>query len=163
MDQPTADEARLGSKIQRFSLIISLVLMVLCNGVLFAGFTLSGINLDDLVRTPEFFNAKQDVCLRLTWRSVPEVKDPVRLCSEWLNLSDPTGKPHYLAPDTKLKKGLDGQYYIDQGVQADYRLLMLIFFVTAIIIGGVRAKWFLVNRYRLSLEAPDGDRISPVL
>jgi len=163
MDQPTADEARLGSKIQRFSLIISLVLMVLCNGVLFAGFTLSGINLDDLVRTPEFFNAKQDVCLRLTWRSVPGVNDPVRLCSEWLNLSDPTGKSHVLAPETKLKKGLDGQYYVDQGVQADYRLLMLIFFVTAIIIGGVRAKWFLVNRYRLSLESTDRDRASPVL
>ena len=163
MDQPMSDEACRLSKIQRFSLIISLVLMVLCNGVLFAGFRLSGINLDDLMRTPEFFNAKQDVCLRLTWRSVSEVNDPVRLCSEWLNLSDPTGTPHYLAPETKLKKGLDGQYYIDQGVQADYRLLMLILFVIAIIIGGVRAKWFLVNRYRLSLESIDRDRASPVL
>ena len=163
MDQPMTEDARRVRKVQRFSLIISLVLMVLCNAVLFAGFTLSGINLDDLVRTPEFFNAKQDVCLRLAWRSVPEVNDPVRLCSEWLNLSDPTGTPHVLAPETKLKKGLDGQYYVDQGVQADYRLLMLIFFVTAIIIGGIRAKWFLVNRYRLRLESTDGDRISPAL
>lgn len=163
MDQPMTGEARRLNKIQRFSLIISLMLMVLCNAVLFAGLKLSGINLDDLVRTPEFFNAKQDVCLRLAWRSVLEVNDPVRLCSEWLNLSDPTGTPHYLAPETKLKKGLDGQYYIDHGVQADYRLLMLIFFVTAIIIGGVRAKWFLVNRYRLRLESTDGDRPSSVL
>ena len=155
MDQPMTDDARRMRKVQRFSLMASLVLMVLCNGVLFAGFKLSGINLDDLVRTPEFFNAKQDVCLRLAWRSVPEVNDPVRLCSEWLNLSDPTGRPHSLAPEATLKKGLDGQYYVDQGVRADYRLLMLIFFVTAIIIGGVRAKWFLVNRYRLRLESTD--------
>lgn len=163
MDQPMTDEARRVNKIQRFSLIISLVLVVLCNAVLFAGFRLSGINLDDLVGTPDFFNAKQDVCLRLTWHSVPDATEPVRLCSEWLNLSDPSGKPHYLQPDTKLKKALDGQYYVDQEVQADYRLLMLIFFVTAIIIGGVRAKWFLVNRYRLSLGSTDRDRASPVL
>ncbi len=162
MDQPMTEEARRAGKIRRFSLMISLVLMVLCNAVLFAGLRLSGINLDDLVKTPDFFNAKQDVCLRLTWRSVPGANDPVRLCSEWLNLSDPTGKPHYLEPDTKLKKGLDGQYYVDQGVQPDYRLLMLMLFVAAIITGGVRAKWFLVKRYRVRLESADGDRDSLV-
>ncbi len=162
MDQPMTDEARRAGKIRRFSLMISLALMVLCNAVLFAGFKLSGINLDDLVRTPEFFNAKEDVCLRLTWHSVPDANGPVRLCSEWLNLSDPSGTPHYLQPDIKLKKALDGQYYVDQGVQADYRLLILMCFVAGIIIGGVRAKWFLVNRYRLRLESTDGNRASLV-
>ncbi|MGC4099161.1 MAG: hypothetical protein QM706_18775 [Nitrospira sp.] len=161
MDQPMTDEGRRAGKIRRFSLAVSLALMVLCNAILLAGLRLSGINLDDLVTTPDFFNAKQDVCLRLTWQSVPGVNEPVRLCSEWLNLSDPSGTTHYLRPDTKLKKGLDGQYYVDQGIQADYRLLMLMLFVTIIIIGGVRAKWFLVNRYRLRLESNDGRRTSP--
>ena len=162
MDRPMTDESRRAGKIRRFSLAVSLALMVLCNAILLAGLRLSGINLDDLVKTPDFFNAKQDVCLRLTWQSVPGVNEPVRLCSEWLNLSDPSGTTHYLQPDTKLKKGLDGQYYVDQGIQADYRLLMLMLFVTAVIIGGVRAKWFLVNRYRLRLESTDGQRASPV-
>lgn len=162
MDRPMTDENRRAGKIRRFSLAVSLALMVLCNAILLAGLRLSGINLDDLVKTPDFFNAKQDVCLRLTWQSVPGVNEPVRLCSEWLNLSDPSGTTHYLQPDTKLKKGLDGQYYVDQGIQADYRLLMLMLFVTVIIIGGVRAKWFLVNRYRLRLESTDGRRTSPV-
>jgi hypothetical protein len=161
MDQPMTDESCRAKKIRRFSFAVSLVLMVLCNAILLGGVALSGINLDDLVKTPDFFNAKQDVCLRLAWRSIPGANEPVRLCSEWLNLSDPSGKTHYLQPDTKLKKGLDGQYYVDQGIQADYRLLMLMFFVTAIIIGGVRAKWFLVNRYRLRLESSDGRRASP--
>ena len=161
MDQPMTDACRRTDKIRRFSLAVSLVLMVLCNAILLGGLALSGINLDDLVKTPDFFNAKQDVCLRLSWQAVPEAHEPVRLCSEWLNLSDPSGKPHYLQPDTKLKKGLDGQYYVDQGIQADYRLLTLMLFVTAIIIGGVRAKWFLVNRYRLRLESADGRRASP--
>ena len=162
MDQPITDEGRRAGKIRRFSLAVSLALMVFCNAILLAGLRLSGINLDDLVKTPDFFNAKQDVCLRLTWQSVPGVNEPVRLCSEWLNLSDPSGATHYLQPDTKLKKGLDGQYYVDQGIQADYRLLILMLFVTVIIIGGVRAKWFLVNRYRLRLESTDGRRTSPV-
>ena len=162
MGQPMTDECRRADKIRRFSLVVSLGLMVLCNAILFTGFALSGINLDDLVKTPDFFNAKEDVCLRLSWQSVPGANEPVRLCSEWLNLSDPSGKTHYLQADTKLKKGLDGQYYVDQGVEADYRLLVLMLFVTAIIIGGVRAKWFLVNRYRLRLESTDGRRASPV-
>lgn len=161
MDQPRTDADRRAGKIRRFSLVVSLILMVSCNVILLGGFALSGINLDDLVKTPEFFNARQDVCLRLAWRSVPGANEPVRLCSEWLILSDPSGKTHYLQPDTKLKKGLDGQYYVDQGIQADYRLLMLILFVTVIIAGGVRAKWFLVNRYRLRLESADGRRASP--
>lgn len=161
MDQPMTDERRRADKIRRFSLAVSLVLMVLCNAILLGGFALSGINLDDLVKTPDVFNAKQDVCLRLTWQSLPGANEPVRLCSEWLNLSDPSGTTHSLQPDTKLKKGLDGQYYVDQGVQADYRLLMLIFFVITIIICGLRAKWFLVNRYRLRLESTDGRRASP--
>lgn len=162
MDQPMTDVGRRADKIRRFSLGVSLTLMVLCNAILFLGLRLSGINLDDLVKTPELFNAKQDVCLRLTWQSPPGVNEQVRLCSEWLNLSDPSGKPHYFQPDTRLKKGLDGQYYVDQGIQADYRLLMLILFVIVIIVGGVRAKWFLVNRYRLRLESTEGHRASPV-
>ncbi|NGZ95645.1 MAG: hypothetical protein CV089_05860 [Nitrospira sp. WS110] len=160
MDQPVTDEARRAIKIRRFSLAVSLGLIVCCNAILFVGLKLSGINLDDVVKTPDLFNAKQDVCLRLSWRSVPGENEPVQLCSEWLNLSDPSGTPHYLQQDTKLKKGLDGHYYVDQGVQADYRLLVLMLFVAIIIMGGVRAKWFLVSRYRLRLESADGRRIS---
>ena len=161
MDQPMTDACRRVDKIRRFSLAVSLALVVLCNAILLLGLRLSGINLDDLVKTPDLFHAKQDVCLRLSWQSLPEKNEPVRLCSEWLHLSDPRGTTHYLQPDTKLKKGLDGRYFVDQGVQADYRLLMLMLFVTAIIIGGVRAKWSLVNRYRLRLESTEGRRASP--
>ena len=66
MDQPMTDSRRRADKIRRFSLAVSLALMVLCNAILLGGLALSGINLDDLVKTPDFFNAKQDVCLRLT-------------------------------------------------------------------------------------------------
>ena len=160
MDQPMADESRRADKIRRFSLAVSLGLIVCCNAILFVGLKLSGINLDDVVKTPDLFNAKQDVCLRLSWRSVPGENEPVRLCSEWLNLSDPSGTPHSLPHEAKLKKGVDGSYYVDQSVQADYRLLVLMLFVAATIIGGVKVKLFLVSRYRLRLESADGRRAS---
>ena len=52
MDQPMTDACRRAGKIRRFSLTVSLALMVLCNAILLAGLRLSGINLDDLVKTP---------------------------------------------------------------------------------------------------------------
>lgn len=160
MDQPMTDEARRASKIRRFSLAVSLVLMVCCNAILLVGLKLSGINLDDLVKTPDLFNATQDVCLRLSWQSLPGANEPVQLCSEWLNLADPSGQPHALSPDSKVKQAPDGHYYFDQGIQADYRLLMLMLFVAVIIAGGVKAQWFLVSRYRLYLESTDGRQTS---
>jgi hypothetical protein len=162
MDQPMTGADRRAVKIRRFSLVVSLALIVGCNAILFVGLKISGINLDDLVKTPDRFDAKHDVCLRLTWQSLPGASEPIRLCSEWLNLSDPSGTTHYLQPDTKLKKGSDGQYYVDHAVQADYRLLLLLLFVAVIIIGGVRTKWFLVNRYRLRLESTDDHHASSV-
>ncbi|MFO0701900.1 MAG: hypothetical protein U0236_22010 [Nitrospira sp.] len=162
MDQPVTGADRRAVKIRRFSFVVSLALIVGCNVILFVGLRMSGINLDDLVKTPDVFDAKQDVCLRLAWQSLPGASEPIRHCSEWLNLSDPSGTTHYLQPDTKFKKGPDGHYYVDHAVQADYRLLVLLLFVTVIIIGGVRAKWFLVNRYRLRLESSDGHHASSV-
>ncbi len=162
MDQPMTGACRRAVKIRRFSSVVSLVLIVGCNAVLFVGFRMSGINLDDVVKPPDLFDAQRDVCLRLSWQALPGAREPIRLCSEWLNLSDPSGTTHYFQPDTKLKQDSDGRYSIDHGVQADYRLLLLLLFVAVIIIGGVRTKWFLVNRYRRHLESTDGHSASSV-
>lgn len=162
MEFPVADERQRARKVRRFSIVVSVVLMILCNAVLLGGLRVSGINLDDLVKTPDLFNAKQDVCLRLSWQSLAGASEPIRLCSEWINLSDPSGKTHVLQKDTKLKQGPDGHYYVDRGIQADYRLLMLVLFVAVVILGGVVAKWFLVSRYRLHLESVDHHHASLV-
>ena len=62
------------------------------------GSRLSGINLDDLVKTPDFFNAKEDVCLRLSWQSVPGANERVRSVqnglispTEWKGPLSPAG------------------------------------------------------------------------
>ena len=153
MDQSLSDDQRRASKVRRFTFGVSLAMMILCNAIVLVGLWASGINLDELAATPDVFNSKQDICLRLGWKSVAGAADPVRLCSEWINLSDPSGKTHQLQREIKLRQGPDGQYYVDRGIHADYRLLILMLFVVAVIAFGLVAKWYLVGRYRQRLES----------
>ncbi len=162
MDHALSDDQRRASKIRRFTVGVSLAIMILCNAIVLFGLWASGINLDELAATPDVFNSQQDICLRLGWKSVAGATDPVRLCSEWINLSDPSGKTHQIQRELKLKQGPDGQYYADRGVRADYRLLILMLFVVAVIAFGLVAKWYLVSRYRLRLESVAGQGASLV-
>ena len=156
MDQSLSDEQRQARKVRRFTIVVSLVMIILCNAIVLVGLWASGINLDELVTTPDVFNAKQDICLRLGWQSVTGSTDPVPLCSEWINLSDPSGKTHQIQREIKLRHGPDGQYYVDRRGHADYRLLILVLVVVAVIALGLVAKWYLVGRYRLRLESAAG-------
>lgn len=148
--EPDSDEKR-AAKVRRFATLVTVGLIVFCNVVLLFGVWVSGVNLDELVKTPDLFNAKEDVCLRLTWERIPGASDPVRLCSEWINLADPSGKPHHLAKDIAVRQGPDGRYYFDRGVRPDFRLLGLALFVGAVLLFGMWARRYLVSRYRLQL------------
>ncbi|WP_455379015.1 hypothetical protein [Petrachloros mirabilis] len=147
----SADQSRV-TKVRRFSMVVTAALIVFCNGVLLIGMWVSGINLDELVKTPDLFDSQKDVCLRLTWRQVAGVAEPVRLCSEWINLADPSGTPHVLAKDVKLQQGPDGRYYFDRGIQADFRLLGLALFVGSVLMFGMWARRYLVTRYQGQLD-----------
>jgi uncharacterized membrane protein len=162
MGQSLSDDQRRAKRVRRFTTGVSLAMIILCNAIVLVGLWASGINLDELATTPDVFNSKQDICLRLGWQSVTEVVDPVSLCSEWINLSDPSGKTHQIQREIKLRHGLDGQYYVDRGGHADYRLLVLMLFVVAVIAFGLVVKWYLVGRYRLRLESDAGHEASLV-
>lgn len=148
--------------VRRFAGRVSFAMMILCNAIVLVGLWASGINLDELATTPDVFNSKQDICLRLGWQSVAGAAEPVRLCSEWINLSDPSGKTHEIQREIKLRQGPDGRYYVDRGIHADYRLLILVLFVLAVIAFGLAVKWYLVSRYRLRLESVAGHGASLV-
>lgn len=148
--------------VRRFARAVSLAMMVLCNAIVLVVLWASGINLDELATTPDVFNSKQDICLRLGWQSVTGAAEPVRLCSEWINLSDSSGKTHQIQREIKLRQGPGGQYYVDRGIHADYRLLVLVLFVVAVIAFGLVVKWYLVSRYRLRLETAAGHGASLV-
>ncbi|HSQ91489.1 MAG TPA: hypothetical protein VLM19_04870 [Nitrospiraceae bacterium] len=162
MDQSLSDGQRRARKVRRFTICVSLALIVFCNAIVLVGFWASGINLDELATPPDVFNSKQDICLRLGWQSVTGAAEPVRLCTEWINLSDKSGKTHQIQPEVKLRHGPDGRYYVDRGVHADYRLLILVLIVVAVIAFGLVAKWYLVGRYRLHLESVSGHGASVI-
>jgi hypothetical protein len=150
------NEEQRASRVRRFGVAVSIALIVLCNAILLFGVWATGVNLDELVMTPDFFNSKQDICLRLTWQKVTGASEPMRLCSEWINLSDPSGKTHQIQSDMKVRQGADGRYYVDRGVRADYRLLVVALFVVVVIVMGIVVKRYLVSRYRLHLETAAG-------
>jgi hypothetical protein len=159
----TGDVESRQALVRRFARVVSLAMIVLCNAIVFVGLWASGINLDELVATPDVFNSKHDICLRLAWQPVAGTADPIRICSEWINLSDPSGKTHQLQREIKFRQGPDGgQYYVDEGEHADYRLLILVLAVVAVIAFGLALKWYLVSRYRLRLESAVGHGASLV-
>ena len=163
MDQSLSDDQRRAKRVRRFTIGVSLAMIILCNAIVLAGLWASGINLDELATTPDVFNSKQDICLRLAWQPVAGTADPIRICSEWINLSDPSGKTHQLQQKIKFREGPDGgQYYVDQESRADYRLMILVLGVVAVIAFGLVAKWYLVNWYRLRLESAAGHGASLV-
>lgn len=140
------------TRVQLYARIVTIVLIVLCNGIFLFGMWASGVNLDELVKTQDQFNPQNDVCLRLSWQRLAGSTEPIRLCSEWINLSDPAGQPHVLDQTTKVRQGPDGRYYVDHGIRADYRLAGFVGFVAAVIAFGMLTRRYLVNRYRLQLE-----------
>ena len=149
--------------VRRFARVVSVAMIILCNTIVFVGLWASGINLDELVTTPDVFDSKHDICLRLAWQPGTGTAAPVRICSEWINLSDPSGKTHQLQREVKFREGPDGgQYYVDQGEHADYRLLILVLIVVAVIAFGLIVQWYLVSRYRLRLESDSGHGTSLV-
>ena len=59
------DEAELrAKKVRRFASGVSIAMMVVCNGIFLFGLWVTGTSFERLVRTPDVYNAKQDICLR---------------------------------------------------------------------------------------------------
>jgi hypothetical protein len=147
---PTSTD-RQDPRLRRYSLIVTLAMIVVCNAVFLAGIRWSGVNLDELIRTPDLFNPRKDVCLRMTWQQVEGDNRPVQLCSEWINLSDPTGNTHSFQKGTEVVKGGDGKLYFDHGVRVDYRLFLFGAFVLAVFAFGLLLRRYMIRRYRMRL------------
>jgi hypothetical protein len=152
--RPDAEDVR-AVKVRHFAKLVTAGMIILCNCVLLFGVWVSGVNLDELMKSPDLFDSQKDVCLRLTWQRINGAPDPVRVCSEWINLADPSGVPHQLAKDIKVRQGPDGKYYFDRRIQADFRLLGLALFVGAVLSIGMWLRHRLVARYRLRLAVAE--------
>ena len=156
-EQDTASDAVQALRqqhVRHFSVLVTLTLILVCNGVILLGIWASGINLDGIFRTPDRFVPNRDECLRYNWHKVSGVPQPVRLCYEWINLSDPSGNTHTFQPDTEIVLGADGKLHYTQGEWVDARLWLLLAFACAVLAAGMAVSKCLIVRYRTRLESP---------
>ena len=143
-------------RVRRFSVLVTLALILACNAVILAGIWTSGINLDGLFRTSDHFDPGRSECLRYNWHKVSGVQQPVRLCYEWIDRSDPSGNTHTFQPDTEIVLGADGKLHYDLGERVDGRLFILLAFIGTVLALGMAASRFLIARYRARLDASSG-------
>ncbi len=155
-EQGTVAEAQ--RRLRRFSVLVTLVLILACNAIILFGIWASGINLDGLFRAPDRFDPNRHECLRYNWHKVSGVQQPVRLCYEWIDLSDPSGNTHTFQPDTDIVLGSDGKLHYAQEERVDSRLWLLLAFAGAVLAAGMAMSKLLITRYRTRQEAADGTR-----
>jgi hypothetical protein len=155
-ERDTASETLRQRRLRRYSVLVTLALIIVCNAVILLGVWTSGVNLDGLLRAADRFDPGRDECLRYNWRKVSGVQQPVRLCYEWINLSDPSGNTHTLQADTDIVLGADGKLHYAQGERVDARLFLLLAFIGAVLAAGMAASKFLIGRYRTRLDIPGG-------
>lgn len=147
------------ARVRRYASRVTIAIILLCNTVLLLGLWASGIDLDQLIRTPDVFDPEKDVCVRVGWHKVAGLDKPVRLCSEWIDLSDRSGETHTFQRDTSVVEGADGRLYFDHGPRVDYRIAVLGLWFLAVISTGIIVNRYLIARYRARLEAQQ-DRAS---
>lgn len=146
-----ADEARRVGQLRRYTVAVTAVLIVACNGVLLLAVWASGVNLDRLIRTPDEFDPTKDVCLRHQWHRVAGREEPIQLCQEWINLADTSGETHTFSRNTKVVEGADGKLYFDHGTLVDDRLFLLAGLFVLVVAGGIALERRLIARERLRL------------
>ncbi len=141
------------SRLQWFSFWVTLILIIVCNGLLLGGLWASGLDLDFVLTNADLYDPASGHCVGVAWANVSGVDSPIRVCSEWLDTTDPTGTVHKIRKDEPLAMGADGNLYYENARKADRQLLALLAFTFLVIFSGMRLKRFLITWYRLRLHA----------
>ena len=151
-----ADVASRINRLKWFTAGVSIILILLCNAMFVVGWWVSGVNLDRALSNPEIYDPTNSYCVQVVWTHVIGVEGPVKVCSEWLDVSDPSGNTHALRQDTALAMAADGQLYYQGQREEDFRLMGLVVFVIVVVGLGVWVKHYLIVQYRIRLQASEG-------
>jgi hypothetical protein len=134
---------------------VTILLIIVCNALLLGGLWMSGVDLDIALSTQEFYDPKNGHCVRVAFANVEGIDRPIQICTEWLDLSDPSGNTHHLREGLGLAMGADGHLYYQARRGEIFRLIALVMFVILVIGSGMWAKRYLISRYQLQLRSLD--------
>lgn len=134
---------------------ITLALILTCNVILLGALWVSGLDLDFILTNAELYDPQMGDCVRVAWAEVSGMEGLIRVCSEWLDTTDPTGQVHSLRAGEPLAMDGDGNLYYENARNAEPRLLGLMIFVAAVIYLGMWAKRFLLTWYEMRLRRQD--------
>ncbi|MDE0144246.1 MAG: hypothetical protein OXI53_00560 [Nitrospira sp.] len=133
---------------------VTLSLIVICNLVLLSALWVSGLDLDFVLTNSELYDPKAGHCVGVAWAEVTGVEGPIRVCSEWLDTTDPTGRVHTLRVGEPLAMSDDGNLYYENARNADHWVLGLLLFAVGVIYLGMRTKRVLLTWYETHLRRP---------
>jgi hypothetical protein len=148
------ESGEVAERVRRFSTRLTVGFIVGVNALFLLGLWASGLDLDRVFGERDLFDPARDICLRMAWYRPEGTQDPVRLCKEWINLSDTTGQVHKHEKDLLLTKSSDGKVYAHPTTAGDGRIIALLIFVVGIIAAGMWAQRHLIARYRARLTPP---------
>lgn len=143
------------TRLRWFARGVTILLIIICNALLLGGLWMSGVDLDIALSKPELYDPKKGYCVRVGFANVVGVDGPIQLCTEWLDLSDPSGNTHHIREGIMLAMGPDGQLYYQAHQGENFRLIALVMFVILVIGSGMWVKRYLISRYQLQLQSLD--------
>jgi hypothetical protein len=150
-----ADSPEISRRLRRFTLIVTVVLIVGCNALLLTGLWASGIDLERVLSKPELYDPANGHCVRVMWAKVEGTEGLVKVCTEWLDFSDMSGKTHVLPEGKNLAMGPDGHLYFSGETADNFRLIALMIFAIVVMASGMWMKRLLIAKYHQHLQSVD--------
>ena len=154
-EQPFPQEPDVVRRVRRFTHIVTIGLILGCNGLLLLGLWVSGVDLESALGKPELFDPANGDCVGVQWTKVAGAEGLVKVCKEWIDFSDISGKTHSLASDRALAMGADGNLYFSGQPTENYRLIALMIFAIVVMACGMWIKRQLIAKYQIRLQSFD--------
>jgi len=154
-ERPFLEEPETTRRLQRFTHVVTISLIIGCNGLLFLGLWVSGVDLESALAKPELYDPTNGDCVGVQWAKVAGAEGLVKVCTEWIDFSDITGQTHSLAPGKPLAMGADGNLYFSGQSTENYRLIALMIFAIVVMAFGMWVKRQLIAQYQIRLQSFD--------
>ena len=153
LSEKTLDAPEVAARVRSFAVRLTIGFIIAANALFLVALWVSGLDLDQVFGERDLFDPVRDVCLRMAWYRPQGEQEPVRLCKEWINLQDSSGKVHKFEKNVPITKGTDGKFYVHPPNPGDGRIIALLIFVIATIVAGMWIQRVLIARYRSRLLA----------